>query len=591
MQNNKLKMAFRTIVIVSLVCITFFIAGLFLYPLIDKADGVTYFQSLKPFASRTIGAFTYPFVESLNRSQDFALYYQNGFNVNPLIISITTYIVIGIGLILFILSAIKLSTKKKGKLLFYLPLVLVATAIAVILLANGPVYFVTVNNYASHVEGISAGLAVLALLVLTMGVLSFFFVYAGYVMTFVLAKDKVEVNSDEINVYDNEQPVMPEEMISDEVVVDTGDTTTTNEVTSTTDDFTPSYVPEIEPEPEAEQEIIEEKEEPVVLAEPIPEPAQDDKKSTHMEVNINTAPTQPGNNFDQNSFSMMIKDMLRDIVRDEISRNMNNQQNNKPETVDKGEQTVTGATFGGPLVVQYFNGGINGVNPEPKPEPKPAPVEEKKEDRKVEEKKETPKPVEERAVEEKKEEKPVEEKAEEISETAPTPVVEERPSPVPPVKEKVVYERLSFAERLLQSDKELHTIYNDLKNDILSYGVKSRISAVGDTFRLHKKMYVRITVAGKSLKLYFALNPDDYKDSKIPVQDAGNKGLYAEIPLVFKVRSELSIRRAKELIQDCMDKDGLEQGEIGKVNWIKELKAEVNEAKKRKTNSNDEDED
>ena len=111
--------------------------------------------------------------------------------------------------------------------------------------------------------------------------------------------------------------------------------------------------------------------------------------------------------------------------------------------------------------------------------------------------------------------------------------------------------------------------------------MKSRISAVGDTFRLHKKMYVRITVAGKSLKLYFALDPKDYEGSTIPVQDASNKEMYAEIPLVFKVKSGLSVRRCKELIQDVMDKDGLEQGEVGKVNWIKELKAEMASDKKK----------
>ena len=300
-----------------------------------------------------------------------------------------------------------------------------------------------------------------------------------------------------------------------------------------------------------------------------------------MEVNINTAP-QPNQTFDQNSFSAMIKEMLRDIVRDELARQP--KENNQP--VDKGEQTVTGATFGGPLVVQYFNGGINGVNPESKPEPKPEPKPEKKEEVKEEVKHEVKEETKPEPKPEVKEETKSEVKEEPVKDEVPTPVVKEEAKPEPkpePVedKEKVVYERLTFAERLLQSDKELHVIYNDLKNDILSYGVKSRVSAIGDTFRLHKKMYVRITVAGKSLKLYFALNPDDYKDSKIPVQDAGNKGLYAEIPLVFKVRSDLSIRRAKELIQDCMDKDGLEQKEIGKVNWIKELRAEVEETKKK----------
>ena len=91
-----------------------------------------------------------------------------------------------------------------------------------------------------------------------------------------------------------------------------------------------------------------------------------------------------------------------------------------------------------------------------------------------------------------------------------------------------------------------------------------------------------MTVAGKSLKLYFALNPDDYRDSPIPVQDAGGKSIYEEIPLVFKVKSPLSVRRCKQLIQDVMERDNLEQGEIGQVNWIKELKAEMKARKSEK---------
>ena len=151
-------------------------------------------------------------------------------------------------------------------------------------------------------------------------------------------------------------------------------------------------------------------------------------------------------------------------------------------------------------------------------------------------------------------------------------------------KDKLIY---ILNNHLNNKNYTILDLYNELKNEILSYGVKSRVSANGDTFRLHKKMYVRITVAGKSLKLYFALNPDDYKDSKIPVQDAGHKDLYAEIPLVFKVRSGLSVRRCKELIQDVMEKDGLEQGEVGKVNWAKELKAELKEKAKSKKDDED----
>ena len=56
------------------------------------------------------------------------------------------------------------------------------------------------------------------------------------------------------------------------------------------------------------------------------------------------------------------------------------------------------------------------------------------------------------------------------------------------------------------------------------------------------------------------------------MQNAGHKGIYAEIPLVFKVKSPLSTRRCKELIQDVMDKNGLEQGEVKNIDWVEDLK-------------------
>ena len=98
------------------------------------------------------------------------------------------------------------------------------------------------------------------------------------------------------------------------------------------------------------------------------------------------------------------------------------------------------------------------------------------------------------------------------------------------------------------------------------------ISNSGDTFRLHKITFVKITIAGKSLKLYFALDPKDYANSTYPVQDVSAKNVYKDIPLVFKVKSELSMRRAKQLIADVMDKHGLEQGKIIAHNYAADLK-------------------
>ena len=147
----------------------------------------------------------------------------------------------------------------------------------------------------------------------------------------------------------------------------------------------------------------------------------------------------------------------------------------------------------------------------------------------------------------------------------------EEPEEKVEVKEHKKIIRIPFQTRIHAAEPELKAHFNELKSDILAYGVKSRISNSGDTFRLHTKTYVKITIAGKALKLYFALDPKDYKDSKMPLANAGHKGIYKEIPLVFKVKSELSVRRAKQLVADAMAKDGLVQKEVVAHNWVKEI--------------------
>ena len=183
-------------------------------------------------------------------------------------------------------------------------------------------------------------------------------------------------------------------------------------------------------------------------------------------------------------------------------------------------------------------------------------------------------PVEETPVEETPEETP-EESVEEA------PVVEEKVEETPAVEEPATTDananaRLSFFDRILLVDDELLDIYNEIKNDILSYGVKSRVSSAGDTFRLHRVTYMKMIFAGKKVKLYMKLNPEDFADSTIPHDNAGDKKLYEEIPFVFKVKSGLSIRRAKALIAEMMEKEGIQRvKEPGNVDYARELIAEI----------------
>ena len=505
---------------------------------------VTLFMLTPVFAKQNYGSMLVAMLRSIGNL--YVVPFVGGAGGLPLVLSIVALVVSGIWLVTLILGIVLSCIKKRFVYLSFIPVLVFALFAALSLLAfsNG--------MYIPMILSGAAGSVIL-------GVAYLFLAGAGFIVTYVTyilglawsgrrpveeeaaiapvaeeaADPEIVEEGEELVPPTVEEPVVVAEPVEEEAV-------------------TPEPAPEAAPEAELKVE---------------PEPAQ------QVNVNVNNAPA--GNGLDQNSLASLLREVVRDIVRDEIARNNANQPE-KPQQAPAGNQTITGATFGGPLVVQYFNGGINGVTPAAAPAPAPVVVEAPK----AEEPKPAPAPA--------PEKKPEPVKEEPKPEPAPAPEVKSEPAPLfvkkpedPNKPEAPKYERIGFAERLLKSDKELQDLYNELKNEILSYGVKSRISAVGDTFRLHKKMYVRITVAGKSLKLYFALDPKEYEGSTIPVQDASGKEMYAEIPLVFKVKSGLSVRRCKELIQAVMEKDNLEQGEVGKVNWIKELKAEMASGKKK----------
>ena len=179
---------------------------------------------------------------------------------------------------------------------------------------------------------------------------------------------------------------------------------------------------------------------------------------------------------------------------------------------------------------------------------------------------------------------PAETSKKEDVKVVPIPVPVAKPTPAPVEEEdeeegdkKKSAPRIPFADKMVKADKDLQDKYNELKNEILSYGVNSRVSIACDTFRLHRKAYVKINIVGKMLKVYFALKPKDFEGSPIPVMDASDKVEYEEVPALLKVKSNLSVKRAKELVKLTMEADGLTQeGAPEEHNWIKDLKAELN---------------
>ncbi|MCR5692905.1 MAG: hypothetical protein K6G74_02920 [Bacilli bacterium] len=212
----------------------------------------------------------------------------------------------------------------------------------------------------------------------------------------------------------------------------------------------------------------------------------------------------------------LTKDEIREIIREELGAPKEEKESLSADEV----RTIIAEEL-----AKYLQNiaVVEEVEPQPEPEPEPEPQTE-------------PEP-----------------------EPQPEPEPEPQPEPEPEeAKEPVI--RLSFAEKMTGATKEVKDNYNDLKAYAFGYGLKSRVANGGDTFRLHTKTYFRINMVGKGLKLYYALDPKDYENSPIPVQDVGHKNLYKDIPLCFKVRSGLSVKRAKQLIDDVCGKAGLTYG-------------------------------
>lgn len=194
-------------------------------------------------------------------------------------------------------------------------------------------------------------------------------------------------------------------------------------------------------------------------------------------------------------------------------------------------------------------------------EEEPAPAEEEKE--------EEPAPVEEEPapVEEEKEEEPAPVEEEPAKEEEPAPVEEapaEEPAPAAEAEDGNGFgdiTRRSFAEKLELADEDLRNKYEELKAEAARYGLKGRVSKSGDTYHLGRKNYLKIMIVGKTLRTYYAIDPKGYAASPIPVEDVSDKKAFADMPSMLRVKSDLSLRRAKTLLADMMKADGIKVGE------------------------------
>ena len=119
----------------------------------------------------------------------------------------------------------------------------------------------------------------------------------------------------------------------------------------------------------------------------------------------------------------------------------------------------------------------------------------------------------------------------------------------------------SFTAKLILAPEETKQYYEELKNEALSYRkVSSRVSWNYDAFSTSKVPLIKFAIRGKTLALYFALNADDYIDSKYKVEKMKSKK-HLENPCLYRIKNKRRLAYAKELIADCFKKHGLVKGE------------------------------
>lgn len=134
---------------------------------------------------------------------------------------------------------------------------------------------------------------------------------------------------------------------------------------------------------------------------------------------------------------------------------------------------------------------------------------------------------------------------------------------------KVRYDR-SFTAKLIQSDDILKARYGELKNELMRYTLKPRMSWSCESLYKGRTTYAKFALRGKTLSLYLSLDPAEYSDTKYKFEDSGGVAKYAKTPMRLKLRSDRSVRWAKELIARLAEKYSLAKTEKQEENFCPE---------------------
>ena len=143
---------------------------------------------------------------------------------------------------------------------------------------------------------------------------------------------------------------------------------------------------------------------------------------------------------------------------------------------------------------------------------------------------------------------------------------------------KLIINKRLYTNKLCLAEDDLKRNYNIIKNAIMKYAkVRSRISASYESFRKGRKLLVRFNILGKTLRVYLALDPNEYPVTVYHQRDEGSKKKYELVPMMLRVRSPRSVRNAVKLIDELMEKEGILLAKnYEEVDYAKEFKYDSN---------------
>ena len=164
----------------------------------------------------------------------------------------------------------------------------------------------------------------------------------------------------------------------------------------------------------------------------------------------------------------------------------------------------------------------------------------------------------------------------------------------------------TFHARIRLADEKTKEYYAAVLNAFLKYD-KARVKESNRYCAVYagRKTLAKINVTGKTLKVYFALDPAA-QDKKYFLKEAGESKAYAAVPALMRIRSDRVCRYAEELVGVLAADEGLSPAkkpaapidpknyaamtteEFLARGWIKDLGSETDEAPAPRKDNNDE---